>query len=52
MNIHIWDYEYHNYKIYGRENELYDSLETFKYNDLEEYNIKMRVGIRKVIRGI
>ena len=36
------DYEYHNYKIYGRENELYDSLETFKYNDLEEYNIKMR----------
>jgi hypothetical protein len=36
------DYEYHNYKIYGRENELYDSLETFKYNDLKEYNKKMR----------
>ena len=36
------DYEYHNYKIYGRENELSDSLETFKYNDLEDYNIKMR----------
>jgi len=36
------DYEYHNYKIYGRENELYDNLETFKYNDLKEYNKKMR----------
>ena len=36
------DYEYHNYKIYGRENELYDSLEKLLYNDKDEYNIKMR----------
>ncbi len=31
------DYEYHNYKIYGRENELYDSFETLLYNDKDEY---------------
>ena len=36
------DYVYHNYKIYGRENELYDSLEKLLYNDKDEYNIKMR----------
>ena len=35
------DYEFYNYKIYGRENELYD-LENLKYNDIEEYNMKMR----------
>jgi hypothetical protein len=35
------DYDLYNYKIYGRENELYD-LENLKYNDIEEYNMKLR----------
>jgi hypothetical protein len=35
------DYDLYNNKIYGRENELYD-LENLKYNDIEDYNMKMR----------
>ena len=35
------DYELYHYKLDGRENELYD-LENLEYNNIEEYNIKMR----------
>ena len=35
------DYDLYNYKIYGRENELH-YLENLKYNNIEEYNMKMR----------
>lgn len=36
------DYEFHNYKIYGRENFLGDHIQTIQYNDLEQYNQLMR----------
>jgi len=35
------DYDLYNYKIYGRENELH-YLENLKYNNIEEYNMKLR----------
>ena len=35
------DYDLYKYKIDGREYELYD-LENIKYNDIKDYNMKMR----------
>jgi hypothetical protein len=46
------DYEFYNYKIYGRENFLGDCLQTLQYNDLEEFNKLMRTPGQEELDGI